>query len=116
MKPEIKTRVNYALMGLVLGAVVAVQVGLQGGFLVTMNNAERMVNASLLRARSAICVAQFSGAPNYQERLKEFRALNFLDRDGFIEKGGWDKMPGEDKASPGVNRVCGDRLAEVVEK
>lgn len=116
MKPEIKTRVNYALGGLVLGAVIAVVTGLNAKFLVSMGDAERMVNAAVLKTRAAICVAQFTNAPGYQERIKEFKALNFLDRDGFIAKGGWDKMPGEAKASESVNRVCGDRLAEQAEK
>ena len=103
-------------MGLILGAVLAVLIGLNAKFLVAMNEAERMVNGAVLKSRAAICVAQFTNAPRYQERLKEFKALNFLERDGYIEKGGWDKMPGEDKASSGVNRVCGDRLADLVEK
>ena len=103
-------------MGLILGAVLAVLIGLNAKFLVATNEAERMVNAAVLKARAAICVAQFTNAPRYQERLKEFKALNFLERDGYIEKGGWDKMPGEEKASSGVNRVCGDRLADLAEK
>ena len=118
MNQEAKTKINYGIMGLILGAVLAVVVGLNGPgkLLVTQNDAERQVNQALLRARAAICVAQFQREPTYKQRLKEFKALNFLERDSYIEKGGWDKMPGEEKASNGVNRVCGDRLADLVEK
>ena len=38
-----------------------------------------------------------------------------MERDDFIARGGWDKMPGEEKPGNSVNRVCGDRLAELVE-
>jgi len=103
-------------MGLTLGAVVAIVGGLNSKLLVSKDAAEKMTSAALLKTRAAICVAQFTNAPQYPERLKEFKALNFLSRDGFIEKGGWDKMPGEQKASEGVNRVCGDKLAESAEK
>lgn len=116
MKPETSVRVNWASMGLVLGAVIAVLVGLNTKLLVSKNESEKMVSSTLLKARVAICVAQFANAPQYQEKLKEFKALNFLSRDGYIEKGGWDKMPGEQKASDGVNRVCGDKIAESAEK
>ena len=116
MTPENSLRVNYGVMGLILGAVIAILVGLNGHFLVTTDTAKRMVDTEVLKTRAAICVAQFANGPRYPERLKEFKALNFLERDGYIEKGGWDKMPGEEKASNGVNRVCGDRLAEMLEK
>ena len=116
MSPETKSKANYGVMGLILGAVLAVVIGLNTKLLVSKDAAERMVNSTVLRTRAEICVAQFRRSPNYPERIKEFKALNFLDRDGYIEKGGWDKMPGEDKASTGVNRVCGDRLAELGEK
>src|SRR5688572_17927746 len=116
MKPENATKVNYGLMGLILGAVIAIMVGLKAGFLVTKGNAEQMVDATVLKNRVAICVAQFTHAPRYQERVKELKALSFMQRDDFIAKGGWDKMPGEEKASEGVNRVCGDRLADLVVK
>jgi hypothetical protein len=116
MTQENSIRVNWGVMGLILGAVIAIVGGLNSKLLITKDAADKMTNAAVLKTRAAICVAQFTNAPQYQERLKEFKALNFLSRDGFIEKGGWDKMPGEQKASEGVNRVCGDRIAESVEK
>ena len=70
MKPENATRVNYAVMGLVLGALFAIMIGLKAGFMVSAATAEQMTNAAVLKARVAICVAQFSGAARYQERLK----------------------------------------------
>jgi len=116
MKPENATRVNYGIMGLILGAVLALMIGLKAGFLVAKGTADQMASAAVLKTRVAICVAQFTNAPGYQERVKDMKALSFMQRDDFIAKGGWDKMPGEEKTSDNVNRVCGDRLAELVEK
>ena len=72
--------------------------------------------AAVLNARAAICVAQFTKAPNDQTRLKELKAINTWERAGFIEKGGWDKMPGEEKANDYVARACADGLDGLLQK
>jgi hypothetical protein len=36
--------------------------------------------------------------------------LGSYQRSTFIEKGGWDKMPGEEKAGYAVARACADGL------
>ncbi|MBI4191693.1 MAG: hypothetical protein HY525_14290 [Betaproteobacteria bacterium] len=116
MKPETATKVNYGVMGLVLGAVLPIWIGFEGGFWVTKSTSERMAKAAVVTTRAAICVAQFTKAPNYQERIKEYKALNFMERDAFIEKGGWATMPGEEKASDAVKEACARGLEVPVEK
>jgi hypothetical protein len=49
---------------------------------------------TVLATRAAICVAQFKKDPNYKEKLKELKALSSYERSTYIEKGGWDKCPG----------------------
>ena len=39
-----------------------------------------------------------------------------LVRIKFVEKGGWDKMPGQEKADYGVSRACVDGLVLLIEK
>jgi len=63
-----------------------------------------------LATRAAICVAQFIKDPNYKENLKALTAVGSYERETFIEKGGWDKMPGEKEASSDVSRACADGL------
>ena len=75
-----------------------------------------MTEAALLNTRAAICVAQFSKAPNDQQRLKQLKAVNSWERAAFIEKGGWDKMPGEEKANDTVARACAEGLGLLMEK
>lgn len=116
MKPETAEKVKYGAMGLFLGVVLPMMIGFEGGFWVTRGTAERMANAAVLTARATICVAQFTKAPNYQERLKEYKALDYSGRGAFIEKGGWGKMPGEEKASDAVKEACARGLEVLMEK
>ncbi len=39
-----------------------------------------------------------------------------IKRAEFIRKGGWDKMPGQEKADYGVARACSDGLELLIEK
>jgi len=117
MKPETAQKVTYGVWGLIAGAVVATIIGFAWGGWRTTGTSDTMTDAALLTTRAAICVAQFTKNPNYQERLKEFMAEKPWDRAEFIEKGGWDKMPGEKKASSyTVSRACADGLQILIEK
>jgi hypothetical protein len=42
--------------------------------------------------------------------------LSTWSRAGFIEKGGWDKMPGQEVAGSTVARACVDGLELLAEK
>jgi hypothetical protein len=54
--------------------------------------------------------------PNHGEKLKEFEKVKSWERSKFIEKGGWDKMPGQEKADYAVARACADGLELLFEK
>ena len=117
MKPETAEKVKYGFWGLILGAVIAMIIGFAWGGWTTRGTSQQMSDAAVLTTRAAICVAQFTKAPNYQERLKELKALSSWQRAEFIEKGGWDKMPGEEKATTyTVSRACADGLEVLMEK
>ena len=107
---------KWTVMGMAVGAFLSVAVGVKSGWILSKDHADQLANAAVLKTKVGICVAQFINGPRYPERMKELKALNFIQRDGYIEKGGWDKMPGEEKASDAVNRVCGDKLAEQAEE
>ena len=117
MKPETAVMVKYGAWGLILGAVIAIIIGFAWGGWITRGTSQEVTEAALLTTRAAICVAQFTKSPNYQERLKELKAINSWERATFIEKGGWDKMPGEKEASSyTVSRACADGLEYLLEK
>jgi hypothetical protein len=116
MKPENEAKVKYGVWGLILGAGAAMIVGFNWGGWTTRGTSTAMTDAAMLNARAAICVAQFAKPPNEKQRMKELQAVNSWERAAYIEKGGWDKMPGEEKAVDTVSRACADGLAVLLDK
>jgi hypothetical protein len=116
MKAETEQKVKYGVWGLILGAGIAIIIGFAWGGWVTRGSSLEATEAALLTTRAAICVAQFTKAPDYEARLKELEAISSWKRADFIEKGGWDKMPGEEKASFTVSRACADGIDVLMEK
>jgi hypothetical protein len=116
MKPETEVKMKYGAWGLVLGAGAAMIVGFNWGGWTTRGTSLGMTDAAVLSTRAAICVAQFAKAPNDTQRLKELKATNSWERAAYIEKGGWDRMPGEEKANDTVARACADGLDVLMEK
>lgn len=116
MKPEIKSAVKPAIWGAVGGAGAAIIIGFAWGGWTTAGTTKRMTDEALLASRAAICVAQFMKQPNYQEKLKELEKVNSWDRHKAIEKGGWDKMPGQQEAIFNVSQACADGLELLMEE
>jgi len=54
------------------------------------------------------------GAPNHTVKIKEFQGTESYQRSELVEKGGWDKMPGQEKASWGVASACVAGLEAVI--
>jgi hypothetical protein len=69
-----------------------------------------------LASQAAICVAQFVKQPNPEEKLKVLGEVSSWQRAEVIEKGGWDKMPGQEKADYAVARACADGLELLIKK
>src|ERR687893_170733 len=116
MTPVTAGKVKYGVWGLIGGAVIAMIIGFAWGGWTTARTTQRMGEEAVLAARAAICVAQFMKDPNHAEKLQELGKINTYQRSSFIEKGGWDKMPGEDRASWGVTRACADGLDVLLKK
>jgi hypothetical protein len=116
MKAETEVKVKYGVGGLICGAVVAMIIGFAWGGWTTSSTSQTKSDAAVLASQAAICVAQYIKEPNSQERLKEFEAVDSYKRYEFIEKGGWDKMPGQVKASSGVRDACVTGLEVLIKK
>jgi len=116
MKPETEGKIKYGVWGLIVGAVIAMIIGFAWGGWTTAATTKTMTAEAVLASQAAICVAQFMNEPNHEERLKELGALDSWKRSEFIEKGGWNKMPGQEKADYGVSRACADGLELLVKK
>jgi hypothetical protein len=116
MKPEMKGKATFGVWGLIIGAIVVVTVGFAWGGWVTQNTAQKMSDEAVLANQAAICVAQFVKQPNHQEMLKELGKIDSWKRSEFVEKGGWDKMPGQEKAASQVSQACAKGLEVLIRK
>jgi len=113
---EAEVKVTYGVWGLILGAAGAIVIGFNWGGWTTRDASQERTEAAVLTARAAICVAQFTKDPNRQQRLKELKAVSTWERAAFIEKGGWNRMPGEDRANDSVARICAEGVGALIEK
>lgn len=116
MTPETAAMLKHGVWGLVIGAIITMIIGFAWGGWTTRGTSQQRTEEAVLATRAAVCVAQFMKDPNHQARLKELRDTSSWERAAYIEKGGWDRMPGEDKASYTVSRACADGLEVLVRK
>ena len=106
MGPELEAKIMNIMIGFFLGAVVAMLIGFKVAGWKTSSSAQTKVDEAVLETQASICAAQFMKQPNNKATLAEFKRIGSNDRSDFIEKGGWDKMPGQEKGSWGVARAC----------
>jgi hypothetical protein len=106
MKAEMEMKAKYGVWGLICGVIVAIVIGFAWGGWVTASTNQKMSGEAVVASQAAICVAQFMLEPNNKEKLKEYEVIDSWKRSEFIEKGGWDKMPGQKEAGSSVSRAC----------
>jgi len=116
MKPETAGKVKFGVWGLICGAVIVMVIGFWWGGWLTGGTAQKMTDEAVLASQAAICVAQFMKQPNSEEKLKELEKVESWKRSEFIEKGGWDKMPGQEKAGSYVAQACAKGLEVLIKK
>ena len=116
MKVENAAKMKYGFWGLVGGAVIAMILGFMWGGWTTSSTANAATAKAVVSSQAAICVAQFVKQPNHDAKLKEFGEGSSWTRGEFIEKGGWDKMPGQEQADSEVARACAEGLGLLVKK
>ena len=106
-------KVKYGVWGLICGAVVAMIIGFAWGGWTTSGTSQTKSDTAVLASQAAICVAQFMKDPS---KLKELEGIESYKRSEFIEKGGWDKMPGQKEATSGVANACVTGLEVLIKK
>ena len=116
MKPETAGKVKFGVWGLICGAVIAMIIGFGWGGWSTKGTTQKMTDEAVLASQAAICVAQFMKQPNHEEKLKALGEVSSWQRAEVIEKGGWDRMPGQEKAGYAVARACADGLDLLIKK
>ena len=116
MNPESAAKIKYGVWGLIGGAVITMIVGFAMGGWTTSSTTKAMTEKAVVASQAAVCVAQFVKQPNYEAKLKEFEEVSSWARGEFIEKGDWDKMPGQEKASLAVAQACAEGLGLLIKK
>jgi hypothetical protein len=116
MKPEMEVKIKFGVGGLNCGAIVAMIIGFAWGGWVTASTSQKTSGEAVLASQAAICVAQYVKEPNSNEKMKEFEKIDSYKRSEYIEKGGWDKMPGQKEASYGVANACVAGLEVLIKK
>ena len=116
MKLESAAKTKYGVGGLICGAIIAMIIGFGWGGWTTSSTTQAMTDKAVLASQAGICVAQFVKQPSHEAKLKEFGEVSSWTRAEFIEKGGWDKMPGQEKPGPTVARACADGGGLLVKK
>ncbi len=116
MKPETGKKVKFGVWGFICGAIITMIIGFGWGGWTTAGTTQKMTDEAVLASQAAICVAQFVKQPNHEEKLKELAEIDSWKRAEFIEKGGWDKMPGQDKAGSSVAQACTKGLEALIKK
>ncbi|OGP65130.1 MAG: hypothetical protein A2170_05620 [Deltaproteobacteria bacterium RBG_13_53_10] len=119
MKPETAGKVKFGVGGFICGAIIAMIIGFGWGGWTTRGTTQKMTGEAVLASQAAICVAQFIKDPNYTEKLKEFEKLEDYGMNNttdYVRKHGWDKMPGQEKASPYVAEACAEGIEVLIKK
>jgi predicted phage tail protein len=116
MKPEMKGKAKFGVWGIIIGAIVVMTIGFAWGGWTTQSTAQKMSDEAVLASQAAICVAQFMKEPSHEAKLKEIEKIDSWKRSEFIEKGGWDKMPGQEKAGSLVAQACAKGVEVLISK
>jgi hypothetical protein len=102
-----KTVVFWSCMATIIGTMV---IGFTWGGWVTGSTARAMAETTsetaVLARLGPICVAQFNGAPEKAERLKQMAEISAWQRSDYIQKQGWATMPGEPQPDRMVATEC----------
>jgi hypothetical protein len=106
------------VQGAAVGAIVAMIVGFSWGGWTLGSAVQKIANeradAAVVAALAPICAVQFRQSANASANLMEFNKFNYpWDRESFIAKGGWAKMPGSETADAAVTKACAERLGSL---
>ena len=114
MNLDTTNKIKFGIWGIVFGAAVVMIVGFAWGGWETADAAEQIAAQAVLDSQAEICVAQFKSQSNYSTSLADFEKLDDWKKSDFIQKGGWAKMPGQEKAASNVCQSCANRISRLI--
>lgn len=103
--------------GAAMGAIATVAIGFGMYGWVLGGTAAKQVEDGVQKAVAAvlapICASKFQNDENATANMASFKSEAAYLRTGFIEKGGWAVLPGNDKAGIGVASACATLLSNL---
>ena len=103
-----------ALWGAIAGAAALAFIGFNWAGWVTANSAETFAkeraSKAVIAALAPICHDNFRRGSDVAAQTVELKKINSWDQAGFIEKGGWTKMPGVAAGNRDVARACAELI------
>jgi len=100
----------------VASAVVTMIIGFTWGGWVRGATAQSMAEVraegAVAKRLAHICVVQSQQDPARDQKLKDLKALSSYDRESYVEKQGWAKMPGEQDTDTKVAEDCAELLTQ----
>lgn len=94
-------------------SILTIVVGFAWGGWVTNGTAQEMTQQARRNLAATFCVQRFLADSDAASEHASFMKTSDWQRDEFIEKGGWAKMPLLDRPLAGVADLCADKLAKV---
>lgn len=111
---QIPITLKPALLGAVGGAVTLAILGFTWGGWVSAASADASAKqrslAAVTAALAPICHDNFRRGSDMAAKLAELKKVGTWEQAGFIEKGGWAKMPGTATVDSAMARACADLI------
>ena len=104
------------IQGTIFGAILSMVVGFNwAGWTLGSTStrmAEKQTTEAVVGSLAPICVSNFQASEEAETNLVTLADLSSYKRAGYIKDGGWDVLPGSDKATDGVAKACALLLTE----
>ncbi len=111
---KIKEMIKPLLYGAIGGAILTIIIGFAWGGWVTGGTAQERIDKAVLPLAAEICANNFKTDPNFEKNLAALKKEESWQRRGYIEKGKWSVMAGDDTSKSGVAEACVEKLSDLL--
>ena len=94
-------------------SILTMVIGFTWGGWITSGTAQEMTQEARRNLAATFCVNRFMADSDAAAQHVSFMEISDWQRDEFIQKGGWAKMPALERPRAGVADLCADKLAKV---
>ena len=94
-------------------SILTMVIGFTWGGWITSGTAQEMTQEARRNLAATFCVNRFMADSDAAAQHVSFMEISDWQRDEFIQKGGWAKMPALERPLAGVADLCADKLAKV---